>query len=224
MIGRRVRHLVLVGALLAAACGLDLVGGSKTESPPVPEDPDGSTVLVPFDAAVNGRPDAGASPASCEGACEDAGGSCDSGVCAINCTGATCKGVTCPPGVPCNVTCRGTSCIQGVDCGRSTDCVVSCAQGGACGTVTCTGGAAPGSPAATQRCRIECQAGAACGGTIVANAQTTEIECTAGSACKDVTCGGGSCKVTCKDGSSCGTIKCCADTCTGSATKSATCL
>jgi hypothetical protein len=207
-------------ASIGVACGLTVTGIGGSER-------DGGGAIVGGDGSARGdggafATDADVSPISCEQRCSDAGGSCEGGICLIDCpASAKCSKPTCPDGVPCHVICSGDhACPDGVDCKAASRCSVDCLFGGACGPILCTGGANPGVAPVLPDCTVFCRDGNSCTGAVTANAEKVAVTCNAGDSCHEgVTCGGGSCSVNCIAGGACGPgAKCCAATCTNEAT------
>ncbi len=160
----------------ASASGGDAGDGAVNSSPP-PTDP--------FEAGIDASPD------NCAAACT--GGTCDAGWCVIDCKGAACpNGVTCPPGIPCDVRCTGAdACKTGVDCGDATACNVLCGGTGACsnGKVRCKGSA----------CRVTCNARDACIAGVDCDAGTCMLRCLEDNTCMNggVVCHADRCAVEC---------------------------
>lgn len=155
MIGRRGSAFVHgIGAVLVAACGLDVVGravvgevegegdGGAEEGGPEPDaaaadagsdvgrddaDAGDATVL-----ADSGDPDALARCTT--STCASMGGVCDlNGTCVRICAvQGACQGSACPPGIPCRVDCSAKQSCLSVSCNGAQHCVVDCRVGNAC--------------------------------------------------------------------------------------------
>ncbi len=191
-------------ATAIVACGLSVVGieaddvattspeGGRTDGGGDVTSPD--PLVDPFEAGIDASPD------NCKAACTN--GTCDGGWCVIGCDGgAECtNGVTCPPGVPCDVRCTGAdACKSGVDCADATACNVLCAGEASCSndTIRCKGSA----------CQVTCSAKNACITGIACDAGTCVLRCLGDGSCKNqtVACNADRCTVECgvtgKDGS-----------------------
>ncbi|HEX5060831.1 MAG TPA: hypothetical protein VFV99_15795 [Kofleriaceae bacterium] len=130
---------------------------------------------------------------SCQQACTN--GTCQNGVCVIDCSIAlscTMTDIKCPPNVPCRVECGYHACSRKVLCGMSTSCEVDCIGEQSCGDdIECN----------TNRCEIYCIGTSSC---------AHRVRCSNACAC-DVTCSGaGSCAqpsecpaTTCRIGNGC---------------------
>ncbi len=154
----------------------------------------------PDAAAV--APDAPPSPTVCEQGCTN--GSCEDGVCVIDCSTAyACSSdVTCPANLPCRVVCGDHACAKKVNCGMATSCDVQCTGDDACADdIQCNMG----------RCKIDCAGESSC---------KKKLKCDHACAC-DVTCSGlGSCAEpaacpapSCKLGNGCSSLLAGCDRC-----------
>jgi len=116
-------------------------------------------------------------------------GTCDGGVCVIDCSAPdSCPGtIACPPNIPCRVVCGDSACDRNVECRLATACEVacvgtnSCAEEIRCGlapcTVTCSGDGA----CKRVKCKDACSCDATCSGE---GACTDTTECPLGDPCR----------------------------------------
>jgi hypothetical protein len=141
----------------------------------------------------------GSGPPPCNNtACAAANGSCQAGVCVIECNAPDCA-PKCPFGMPCRVDCGDNSCNGGlVDCTKASSCDISCGASSCFQGIDCAGSA----------CSIGCKGDKSCSNIpVLCRAKNCDIDCGGLQTCKEIKClnSPSTCDVTCGGVQSCGT-------------------
>ncbi len=142
---------------------------------------------------------AAAIAASGEGCPAVCSGGCAADLCRVDCSarGSCKRGVTCPPGLRCEVTCGEAACGH-IDGSLASELTARCGAG-ACEGVT--GGRGP--------CRVTCGPNACRRSVSCQQSTTTDVTCAAG-ACEDVVCGRERATVRCLGDHACRGVVACA--------------